>query len=262
MAKGKTDPEATPSPEDDKLAAFDERERAVMSGGPGQPTAPAGQPAAPKLVSVKYEGKEYQVPEDAAQAWQSREQDFSRKLSAHSEELGNLRTWKRQVETTIQPAKQAEPDINTLWFENPAKAQEIIEQRIYQKVTGEYQRDQATRQFFDGFYRANDDLRGDEWLVNAVFSESFGDIADMPISKAQEKLAELTRERILKLTRKAKVNEEPTRSRAAMVEPASGERTPRRVKEEEDEGPKSMADVIRERAKAKAAAGMRTVRGA
>src|SRR5262245_8236870 len=226
-------------------------EPAVIIGGP-EATVPAVPAApAPKMVTVKHGGKEYALPEEAAQAWEARDREYSQNFSRQGEELGQLRAWRRQVESTVQPAKPQEPDINTLWFENPAKAQELIEQRIVERVTRSYQSDQATKRFFDGFYRANSDLQEDEWVVNTVFQDHFSELADLPISRAQEKLGELTRERILKLTRKTKSSDEPSRSKQTLVESASGDRTPRPAANPEDGLPKSMGDHIRAMAAAR-----------
>lgn len=228
----------------------------VLDDGPAAPT-PEPTPA-PKLASVKYGDKEYHLPEEAAQAWEQREREYARKLSQHSDELGQLRKWKTQVEQQIAPKPQ-EPDLNTLWFENPSKAAELIEQKTYQRVRTEYEerekareQQQALDRFFDGFYRKNDDLRDDDWVVKGVMQEHFEDLADLPTVKAQEKLADLTRERIIRLTRKVKTSD-TTRSRQTLAEPASGERAPRPAPTE-DAGPGSLGDVIRERAARRQAA--------
>lgn len=233
-----------------------------ISGGPAE-TTPETTPA-PKYVPIKYGDKEIPVSEEAAQAWEQREREYARKFSERSDELGQLRKWKASVEQTITP-KPAEPDLNTLWFENPTKAAELIQEQTYQRVASEYEKREKARaqqealdRFFDGFYRKNDDLREDEWVVKGVMSEHFDELADLPTVKAQEKLADLTRERIIKLTRKVKVSEpDNPRSRAGLSEPASGERPPRPTRSEDD-GPKSLGDVIKARAEARRKASVRT----
>lgn len=227
---------------------------------PGQqPPAPAGlsepgqqppqdTPATGRLVAVKIAGREHQLPEDVAQALSEREREFDRKLSEHSQELGQLRQMTRQWQerqAPTAPQRPAEPDIETLWFENPKAAAQKLRQEIRQEITGEYQRDQAIRSFWDGFYRGNDDLREDDFIVNAVFQRHFDQLADLAPAKAAETLADLTRKEIIRLSRKVKPatesNGAPPRH---LAEPASGERPPRPAREE-DSGPKTLSDAIR-----------------
>lgn len=214
-----------------------------LAGGPGVESEPA---PAPKFVTVKHGGRELQVPEDLAGAWQEREREFETRIGKQGQELGELRKWRQQAEAAIrpQPAQPAEPDINTLWFENPQAAYQKIKQDVREEITSDYRRDQALRSFWDGFYRGNDDLREDAWVAETVFRDNFQDLADMPTSKAQEKLADLTREKILRLTRKAKTEI----TRAPMLESASGDRPPRPQRDEdEDDGPKTMGELIAQR---------------
>lgn len=225
----------------------------------GGPTAEPEAAAAPELVAVKYGGREFMMPKDAADAWTSRERDYEQRFSKQGAELGELRTWRKAVESSVQPRREEpkEPDINTLWFENPAEAYKRIKQEVRAEITRDYQQDQALQRFWDGFYRTNDDLREDGWLAQAVFRDHFEDLADLPTVKAQEKLAELTRERILRLTRKVQPGNEST-SRPALLEPASGERPARPAPRDDDEGPTSLGDAIRRRSEARRAARTRS----
>jgi len=220
----------------------------IIAGGPGGEP----EPAAPKLVKVKHGGKDLDLPEDAATAWQEREREYERKMSQQGAELGELRTWRKTVEQQIAPKKEpAEPDLNTLWFENPQAAYQKIKQEIRQEITGDYRRDQALRSFWDGFDRENPDLRDDRWVAEATFTEHLDTLADMTPAKAREELADLTRKKILKLTRKVKPTDTDTNPRT-LLEPASGDRPPRPARDE-DEGPKSMTELIAARRAARRA---------
>jgi len=138
------------------------------------------------------------------------------------------------------PATPAEPDIDTLWFENPKKARDMIKQELRQEIVGEYRQDQALRTFWEGFYRSHDDLRDDDWMVRSLFQEHFNELADLPTRQAQEKLGEITRTQILRLTRKTKTNDTTPRD---LLEPASGDRPPRPAAQDDDE-PKSISGLI------------------
>jgi hypothetical protein len=231
---------------------------APAHGGPGDVEAPRQelQPAAsietPKVVTIRQHGREYQMPEDVAQAWQEREQAFSRQ----GQELGELRRLRQQIEQTVQPPKATEPDINTLWFENPAAAAKRIKEETARELREEYQTERNREKFWDTFYRKHDDLREDDWVVEAQLARHGHELVDLPVPQAQDKLAELTRNEILRLSRKGRSVEEPTPSRADLLEPASGERPPRRAPKE-DPGPKSMSEHIRARQRAKAEAARR-----
>jgi hypothetical protein len=222
----------------------------VISGGP----APEPESPQPKLVTVKHGGREIQMPEDVATAWQEREREFNQSFSRQGAELGELR---KKVSAPPPPAPRAEeprePDINTLWFENPQAAYQKIKQEVRDEIAGDYRRDQALQRFWDGFDRANDDLREDRWLAEQVMRDHFDELADLPTRKAQERLGELTRERILRLTRKFKTTPNDDERPRLMVEPASGER-PVRPARQEPEAPTTLSGVLKARADARRAA--------
>jgi len=220
----------------------------TVVGGPGAEPDPQ-----PKLVAVKYGGRELQVPEDVATVWQEREREYEQRMSKQGAELGEYRKRWQQVEPLLkQPETPKEPDINTLWFENPQAAYQKIVTDVETKIEAKYRQDQAYRSFWDGFYRKHDDLREDDWVARTVFQEHFEDLAGLTPDNAQEKLGELTREKILKLTRKVKSSDD-SRPRPTLLEPASGDRPPR-VAREEDEGPNSISELIAQRRAARRAA--------
>ena len=220
----------TPAPED----------KPVLSGGPGaEPDAPQDdRPSGPKMVTVEYMGRKVDLPEAAAAVWQERETAMSRQGA----ELGEHRQWRKMAETRLKPEPPAEPDINTLWFENPQAAYQKIKQEVRQEIVGEYRQDQALKSFWDGFDRANDDLRDDRWLAEAMMKEHWNELEELTPRKAQERLGEITREQILRLTKKAKPQtESPARH---LLEPASGERPTRPAREEDDDEPTSINALI------------------
>ena len=228
--------------QDDKAQGAPPEDKPVLSGGPGaepaqqQDDRPA---AAPKLVTVEYMGRKVQLPEDAAAEWQERE----KLLSKQGHEIGELRKWRQGVEQTVQPRpERPADDLETTWFENPRKAFDRIKQEVRQEITEEYRVDQARRTFWDGFDRENPDLRDDRWVAEAVLQEHMDSLGALPVAKARESLADLTRKKILGLTRKVKTTDTDTRSHA-LLEPASGDRLPAPARTE-DEGPKSLSESL------------------
>lgn len=92
-------------------------------------------------------------------------------------------------------------DWETLMFADPKAAVRKIEDRAVQraerKLRGEYQKDQSETKFWDEFYRAHADLQQDDDLVQLTLNKNLADLADLPVSQAMTKLADLTRQRIL-----------------------------------------------------------------
>ena len=213
----------------------------AIQGGPGG-DAPVDAPA-PKLVTVKHGGREIQVPEDVATAWQEREREFDQRLGKQGAELGELRKRWQSVESTVVPRpERPADDLETQWFENPRKAFERIKQEVRQEITEDYRTDQARRTFWETFDRDNPDLRDDRWVAEAVLQEHMDSLEALPVSKARESLADLTRKKILGLTRKVKATDTDTRSHT-LLEPASGDRLPAPARTE-DEGPKTLSDAL------------------
>ena len=213
----------------------------AIQGGPGGD--PPAEAPAPKLVTVKHGGREIQVPEDVATAWQEREREFDQRLGKQGAELGELRKRWQGVESQVAPRpERPADDLETTWFENPRKAFDRIKQEVRQEITEEYRVDQARRTFWDGFDRENPDLRDDRWVAEAVLQEHMDSLGALPVAKARESLADLTRKKILGLTRKVKTTDTDTRSHA-LLEPASGDRLPAPARTE-DEGPKSLSESL------------------
>ena len=150
----------------------------ASQGGPGpepQPS-PEGGVEVSRTVKIKMAGKEFDVAPDLAGAYEDRERDFQKKMSANSEELGSLRRFKQDADAYLmrQPAPQAPaqgPNLNVLWYENPEAAAKIVEERVATRLRGEYLQTEALKEFWTGFYRANQDLQEDDFFVKAVFSK-------------------------------------------------------------------------------------------
>ena len=160
----------------------------------------------------------------------------------HSEELAALR---RQIppSTPKTPAPgrvQEKTDWGNLMFQDPDKAAQLLKEEakreIREEMTTTYQRDQGQRQFWQEFYEAHPDLKEDRDLVTTTLNGNLADLANIPVEQAMGKLAELTRNRILRYRNK------PTqRARAEGAAPP----TPRRV--EPDVKVPTLGDVIKAR---------------
>lgn len=89
-------------------------------------------------------------------------------------------------------------------FANPKdalkKAMTMTAVSVEKKLRAEYQRDRGTSQFWDKFYAKHPDLRDDHDLVEVTLNSNLPDLANIRVDDAYTRLAELTRERILRYT--------------------------------------------------------------
>lgn len=159
---------------------------------------------------------------------------------------GELSARNRQPETKKKAADpEPEPDWEQLLFEKPGEAVKMIKASVRKDVeaelTGKYEADQGTKTFWTEFYAKNDDLKEDQDMVDAVLRANMQTLGDMPVSKAQEKLADLTRERIMKYTG---VKKEPGGKKA--IAEGEGKPTPK-AEDKKDDRPTTLSDLIRAR---------------
>jgi hypothetical protein len=228
---------------------------AAQEGGPGTET---GGVDVTKTVKIKMSGKEFEVAPELASAYEAREQEFQRKVSENSGELGTLRKYKQEVEpvlTQLRSSPQGQStgtNLNVLWYENPEAAAKVVEDRVSQRLTAQYQQAESIKAFWDGFYSENKDLAEDKFVVKAVFSEKYGELAPLSIREAQTKLADATRDELLRISRKMK-SENTTLNRSGELEEASGERAPKPTAAELEDrnAPKTLSEVIASRRQAR-----------
>ena len=229
----------------------------ILAGGPGgemapappQQTPPADPPSPPSRVKMKLGGREVELEPEIAEVVQSREREFQQKLSEHSNELGELRRFRQSVQQTVTPpaAPQA-PELETLLFENPKAALSRLRQEITEDVTQQYRQDQHRQQFWRDFYRANDDLdSSDELMVQAVMSSHWGELQALPMSEAIKRIGDMTRNEILRISKKLKTGGETLPVNRAIVEGAGVPAPKRTASTEPDDGIHSLSDVLRKR---------------
>lgn len=100
--------------------------------------------------------------------------------------------------------KEPEIDWEDLMFKDPKEYNRLLRENVKKEIAnelrGEYQKDQGTKDFWNAFYTDHPDLKGDDDLVKTILNSNLSDLAPMPVKAAGDKLAELTRARILKYT--------------------------------------------------------------
>jgi hypothetical protein len=147
-----------------------------------------------------------------------------------------------------EPPASEEPDWEKELFANPKttmrKAIDIAKKEIGQELRSEYQRDRGTADFWDKFYSLHPDLRDDSDLVTLVLNSNLSSLANMRVEDAYKKLAELTRDRILRYAGGAA----RSKGRKARAESGITPVTPSpSTEKEENADVTSISDVLRAR---------------
>lgn len=123
------------------------------------------------------------------------------------------------------------------------KAVQIAKDETTQALRAEYQRDNGTRNFWDKFYAKHPDLRDDHDLVEVTLNSNLPDLANIRVEDAYDKLAELTRDRILRY-----VGGAARHMRKAQAEGGGGTpATPRPTPEPDKGNVESLSSYIRDR---------------
>ena len=271
----------------------DRDERDVTLGGPGDddqddsdrtrdtpPSRRNRQPARtdpdddqPEMVDVILGGKTYRMTKDAAAAVQNNTVDPAkhRKLE---DQVAELMRGHKKITT---PAKDddSDPDgLSVMLFTDTAKALKLIKKQAVeeaeQKVTGKYVQAESEKLFWQGFYKRYDHLEDAKWVVDDVFQQNLRALADTPVEEAAKKIAALADERIRSLVKRVATPSDRRPTARTQIEGGgdsdrsdrgrqpTGRQTPNRNQEDRDEGPKTLSDVLRVRAKARREAAGRT----
>jgi hypothetical protein len=173
-------------PDEDVLTGFPENGDPYPSGDPPAPSAePTADPPQPPVEDpVKRQLSELQS-----------------KFDRQERELQELR---RAAQPPAPPSKDPDDDIDwdQEFFNSPKKAlarhAEIVEKRVTNRLTSAYQRDRSTQTFWDQFYDKHPDLKQDHDLVDVTLKSNLAEMSSMPVTQAMERLADLTRDRILR----------------------------------------------------------------
>jgi hypothetical protein len=137
-----------------------------------------------------------------------------------------------------------------LVFEDPDAAFRRHEEEIIQKIERRYEGVQKAEKFWGRFYKDNQDTLDrdeDDFMVKAIMQEHADELGQLPETKIGERLAELVQDKLLRYSRRSKLEDSATDTTAARtrVEPAS--RSTPRAPAREPEGPTTMTDMIKAR---------------
>jgi len=198
--------------------------------------------------------------QDAPQAQESREQATPvDRFAAMQAEIDRLKEQNALISKAIPPreaprtAPPTDPFDEVDWdaelFTEPKEALrkygDIVREQTKRELRAEYTTNQGNVKFWADFYHANDDLAEDKDLVESTLNSNLDTLANMPVSDAIKKLADLTRTRIM---RYARTTGERRRSRA-VVEGANAPAAPAGNTRDDNEGDNvlTLGDIIRSR---------------
>lgn len=128
---------------------------------------------------------------------------MERELELMRRENDDLRR-RNPVEPVVrQPAEpEDETDWDELIFKDPKQAVKLIKEQARKEITTElrreYTQEQGTNQFWTDFYNDNPDLKEDDDLVQTMLNSNLAKLGGMPVKKAMDELADLTRKRIMR----------------------------------------------------------------
>lgn len=164
-------------------------------------------PSRPATSKFAIGGQEFEIESSLASALQAQQEDFQKQ---HAELRGLL---PKRPEATPEPVSEPvkDPGLGSMIFDDPDRFVDTLLERVDQRIEkraqieqGKYTADQGTRDFWNGFYIENDDLRDFDWVVQASLNRHRSELIDLPVSQASTKLAELSRTDILGLVGKFK----------------------------------------------------------
>lgn len=175
-----------------------------VTGGPGDPL-----PAQAFGEEITIGDAKFRVPKEAAAAIQAMQTAFDQQAkdsTTRIDELGNQITEiasraPAPVETPAKPGDPQGTDFGATLFENPNETLKVfgdqIVERITTNLTSQYTQAENLKTFWADFYRANDDLKDDQFLVDAMFTSEWATIGQLKRPEAIKKLGDLIRERLV-----------------------------------------------------------------
>lgn len=185
-------------------------------------------------------------PVDPMQILQDEMKSLRQEQAALRKENQELRTPKQK------PQEEPEIDFEKAIFDDPKGTLEAYGRKIRKEITEDlrtqYTRDQNERAFWDSFYKKHSDLGEDRDLVQATLNGNMDALADMRAEDAGDKLADLTRERIMRYT-----GGKPAPGKKTVVEGA--QRPAERPKPPEENTVRSLTDILRQRRESRRASG-------
>lgn len=182
-----------------QVPAVEQGAGAAAAGTPDSPKASAGA----QRAKVQIGGREFEVDADLALAIQAQNQAYLEWQQKTAEYVKQLVSSSQVATATRQPASEPSPEKAPDFFEDPEKAISYhlnralseFERKLESKIEA-VQRKSQEKEFWDSFYAEHKDLAHAKTLVAGVLAAHLPELADLPVSQAKMRLAELARAEI------------------------------------------------------------------
>lgn len=265
-----TEPTAAPArPQSQAPAASPQQAPAVAvaqrpSTAPASLAAPAAQPApapAPRLVTLNYNGKEYQVTPDVAEVWAQRQSAFD---SGYKKTLEELKRYKDTIESVSRPAEPTEEEkreqLATRLLTEPDKVIAEIRADLKKELTQLYQGDISAREFQANWWGRNSEILPYREMFDGLMLLNAKKYIDDGLSDAQayDRNAESVRKMILSIKGNGAANVSQAAQHTEEPAPSSGATVVREPAVET--GFTSMSDTMRARRQRRLEASLQTAR--
>lgn len=216
------------------------KEKDVMDGGPeDDPIEPDPNEPDDEQTKPNDDKKPVYVTQEQLQGFQTRQDKIFQMLEGLT---------KKSPAEPEKPSPKAgaiagmtPEEFEQLFWDNPAAALEKYKASILTEIRTETGKTQSAQTFWNDFYSDNEDLKKDSDLVQLVLNQNMASLADLPVAEAKVKLADLTRQRILRYSGDNKGGD-----RKRVVVEGSQHRLPK-DKPAEPEAPKTLGELIRAR---------------
>lgn len=119
--------------------------------------------------------------------------------------------------------KAPEDDIEALWYSNPTKAAQLIEERVEAKQKKKEDARQQEETFWKNFYEKNTDLSGNKKVVELILKDEWSKIEKLPVDEASKQLAKSSRDFLSSIKKGFGTSETALESKGAAMTGASGE---------------------------------------
>lgn len=171
---------------------MDQEDFPTEEEGQELPVDPSDEPQPEvRMVTRKYNGDEYEMPEHLAEVWDKRNESYVRQLSEQAERIRREALQQTQPRQQQAPPDQQDPD--TEWYASPSQAWAKREYQLRQEFQEELDRREAQRVFWSDFRSENPDLAGKDTIVRAVLQEKLQEMRYMSAEEGRAYLAEATR---------------------------------------------------------------------
>jgi hypothetical protein len=210
------------------------------------------------MVEVEAGGKKFMVTPEVATAMKQEKEAIKTDYEKRMEKLAQ-----QQLQHQQPQQKQPEPQrvkLGERLFEDPDGALEDFRKTIKEEIRSEYlaerqaekqrqQQETGLKEFYNDFFKENKELKDDRELVETILMSNFNRWANLTPDEVKKRLAEKAQETILRHT-KANLTPES----GLVLESGGGTpapRMPERKPDADEDGPKSLSQVIKLRRKAR-----------